>query len=355
MSNATTLQKLTVKTVTRETNDSVVIDFDVPDDLKSDFTFKAGQYLTLQTNIDGTDVRRAYSICSAPNSGDLKVGVKHVPDGVFSTYANQNLKAGDVLEVMPPQGHFVAPDDIEEYSHFLLVCAGSGVTPILSLTHHILQANKTATVTLVYGNSYNHSIMFKDDICALKNQFLERLSIVNVLSREEQIVEIRSGRIDGEKIADIIRAFSHIPLSHAYVCGPEEIVQTVRTVCAENGLAKDCIHFELFGTADKGNKKRKASASKDKHHISIIKSGSVSSFQMDSDEKNILDMGISYGADLPFACKSGVCSTCKCMVREGKVSMDVNYGLSDEEVEQGYVLSCQSYPITQKVVMDFDV
>ena len=349
-----TLQKLTVKNVRKETQDSVVVDFDISGDKDRLFGFKAGQYLTLQAHINGQPVRRAYSICSAPDSGRLQVGIKHIVDGVFSTYANTALKAGDVLEVLPPQGHFVLPHTMPTGGNYLMVCAGSGITPILSLIKHILTHDTTANITLIYGNRYSHSIMFKETLVGLKNRYLSQFNIIHVLSREEQRINLRSGRIDGEKITHITQAMLRQGIDQAFVCGPQQIVEMVQSVCTDMGMPKQNIHFELFGTPHKQVNKKPTNTGK-KHQVSIIKSGATTRFEMDTNEGNILAMGRTQGTDLPFACKAGVCSTCKCQVITGKAHMDVNYALTDEEVAQGFVLSCQAYPVSPIIVVDFDV
>lgn len=360
-----TLHQLAVNQVRKETNDAVVVDFNIPQNCVQDFAFQPGQYLTVQANIDGTDVRRAYSICSTPHSGRLQIGIKHITDGVFSTYANQRLRAGDTLQVLPPQGHFVLPENLPAGGNYLMVCAGSGITPILSLCDHILTTDKTAQVTLLYGNSYSHSIMFKEALAGLKNRFLTQFNLINVLSREEQKIALRSGRIDAKKVADVVTAISRHSLfcqpnkdaqsiDHAYVCGPLELVETVRDVCIQQGMRADTIHFELFGTGP-AKVKRKPVAHTKNHRVSIIKSGATTTFDMDSNEGDLLTMGRNQGTDLPFACKAGVCSTCKCQVLQGKVTMDLNYALTEDEVAQNYVLSCQAYPVSERVVVDFDV
>ncbi len=348
------LHALTIKDIRQETQQAVVVEFDIPENLAQTFTFKAGQYVTVQADINGKNVRRAYSICSPPNSGKLQVGIKHIPDGVFSTYANTVLKVGDTLQVMPPQGQFVLPENTPQGGQYLMVCAGSGITPILSLCEYILNTDNTAQITLVYGNSYSHSIMFKEALTGLKNQFVTRFNLIHVLSREHQKIDLRSGRIDMEKISHIVKVMLRQKIDHAFVCGPKAIIDTVNSVCTAVGIDKGRIHFELFGTPTTP-KKRKVIGTQKKHHISIIKSGSTTSFEMDTHENNILTAGINMGTDLPFACKAGVCSTCKCQVITGEVTMDLNYALPEEEVAQGYILSCQAYPVSPKVVVDFDV
>jgi len=352
---------LKVKEVRRETPDCVSIAFDVPQDLKADYKFIQGQYLTLRTDIGGEDVRRSYSICSSPLDAELRVAVKHVPQGLFSTFANQKLQSGDALSVMTPMGKFFTELDENHAKHYVGFAAGSGITPVMSIMKTVLQREPKSHFTLFYGNKNFDSIIFREEIEALKNQYLGRLSIHHVLSREVLGSPLFNGRINAEKCAQFCKVFFDAKeVDEYFLCGPEEMIFAVKDTLTDLGVAPKRIHFELFTTAATKNIKPKTKTdhsptpSKSDSQITVILDGDAFDFPLNSVGDNILDAALKNGADLPFACKGGVCCTCRAKVLEGKVEMDVNYALEADEVEAGFVLTCQSHPRTPKVVISFD-
>jgi ring-1,2-phenylacetyl-CoA epoxidase subunit PaaE len=350
---------LTVAGVRHETRDAIAVTFDVPQDLKATFAYKQGQHLTLRAMIEGEDVRRSYSICSAVQDDALRVAIKRTPGGMFSSWANESLKPGMQLEVMPPMGHFNVPLDAANEKHYLAFAAGSGITPILSIIKTTLLAEPKSRVTLVYGNRATSSVIFRDELTDLKDAYLDRLRLVYVMSREQQDIELFNGRITKEKCGQFLQHWIEIAdIDVAFICGPEEMMHGVSAALQEAGLAKEQIRIELFAASipKHEHKPRKVEAG-ERHQteVTVIMDGSATSFSMDKDKESVLDAGLRAGLEMRWSCKGGVCSTCRCKVLEGEVEMDVNYALEDYEVARGFVLSCQSFPLTDKVVLDFDV
>jgi len=352
---------LQVKEVRTETPDCVSIAFDVPDALKADYTFTQGQYLTLKTDINGEDVRRSYSICSSPFEEELRVAVKHVEDGRFSTFANQKLQAGDTLDVMTPMGKFYTELDENNEKQYIAFAAGSGITPVMSILKAVLKVEPKSSFTLFYGNRNFESIIFREAIEALKNKYLERLSVHHVLSREVLGSPLFNGRINGEKCQQFCKAFFDVEqVDDYFLCGPEDMIFSVKDTLEEKGVDKKRIHFELFTTpTTKAAKTKKTKIttplpSKSDSQITVILDGDAFDFSLHANGDNILDTALKNGADLPFACKGGVCCTCRAKILEGEVEMDVNYALEPDEVAAGFVLTCQSHPRTKKVVVSFD-
>lgn len=349
---------LRIREVRPETREAVSVAFEVPPELEGSFRFTQGQYLVLRTELDGEEVRRSYSICTGVNDGELRVAIKRVPGGRFSSYANSTLEAGQTLDVMPPAGSFHVPLDAARHGNYLAVAAGSGITPILSIIKTTLEAEPHSRFTLIYGNRSSASALFREQLEDLKNRYLERLNLIYVFSREQQDVDLYNGRIDGGKCVELFSRWLDVKtLDAAFICGPQEMTETVRDSLKANGLAGERIHFELFG-APGGAKAREARATARQDsgvsQVSVIKDGRELSFELPRNTQNILDAGNAQGMDLPYSCKAGVCSTCKCKVVEGEVEMDANFALEDYEVAAGYVLSCQCYPLSEKVVLDFD-
>ena len=349
-----------VADIYKETKDTVVITFDIPEDLQSTFKFKQGQHLTLRKEINGEDIRRNYSLCTSPIDNQWKVAVKTIRGGVFSNYAFNELKKGDELQVMPPHGEFYVEVNEQASNNYVAFAAGSGITPILSIIRTHLLLEPKSTFKLFYLNRMVKSIIFKEELEQLKNQFFGRFQVFYFLTKEKRDIPFLNGRFDKEKLAILTKTFIDIPdTNHAFICGPQDMIFLIRDELQAAGLDKDKIHFELFftGSSEEENKHiaevldEKADGTK----VTIIDGGKEFHFVMDDDFDNILDGALSAGADLPFACKGGVCSTCKCKVLEGEVKMKVNYALEEKEVAQNYVLSCQAVPITEKVVVDFDV
>jgi len=350
---------LQVIKIVRETDDCVVISLSVPPELKDVFTYKQGQNITIRRNIKGAEVRRNYSICTSPSDEDLKVAVKQVSGGLFSTYANNDLKEDEFLEVMPPTGNFYTELDPSQQKNYIAFAAGSGITPILSIIKTTLETESQSNFTLIYGNRTKHSIIFKEELQALKAKYLHRFSLIHILSREAMDSPLNSGRIDKEKCGLLFSKLTNMrSIDEYFLCGPEEMVFCVKDFLEENGVPKTNVHFELF-TVPGENKtmaetKQLATYTGDRGQITVRLDGISFSFELGYDEESILDAALDAGADLPYACKGGVCTTCKARLKEGRVEMTNNWGLDDEEIEKGFVLTCQSHPLTKRVVIDFD-
>ena len=353
-------EQLTVREVRRETNDCVSIAFEIPDTLKNSFQFLQGQYITLKTKIGGEEVRRSYSICSSPLDDELRVAVKKVPQGVFSTYANEILKAGDQLDVMPPIGKFFTQLLPEQKKNYVGFAAGSGITPLLSIIKTTLQTEQESTFTLVYGNRNRHSIIFRETLEALKNKYMDRFRLIHILSRETTDTPLNSGRIDTDKCLVLCdKAIDLQQTDEFFLCGPEEMIFAVKNVLEQQHVPTQKIHFELFTTAGQQHKKNHQQEEDidkgPKSKITVTLDGISFDFELSQKGDAILDAALKHGADLPYACKGGVCCTCRAKLIEGEVDMEVNYGLEPDEIEQGFILTCQSHPKSEKVVVDFDV
>ncbi|MBO9681850.1 MAG: phenylacetate-CoA oxygenase/reductase subunit PaaK [Flavisolibacter sp.] len=350
---------LRVKKVEKETEDCVSIEFDVPEELKEVFQFKQGQTLTIKKTLNGEELRRNYSICTSPFDNQLKVAVKKAEGGIFSTWVNEELKAGDYLDVLPPTGKFYTELNPSQKKNYIAFAAGSGITPILSIIKTTLVTEPKSTFTLVYGNRTKNSIIFKEELEALKDKFIDRFRIYHILSRETTDVEINNGRIDVDKLELLFRKLIDIKTcDDFFICGPEEMIFCIKGYLEGRGVANDKIHFELFTVP--GEKKSEVRSQKaeiiegPKAKVSVKLDGILFDFDLDYEGESVLDAALKQGADLPYACKGGVCTTCKAKLVEGKVSMDVNWGLEPEEVAKGYILTCQSHPQTERIVVDFD-
>ena len=351
---------LKVKEVKKETDDCVSVTFEIPEEIKEDFIFKQGQSLTMRTNINKEEIRRTYSICSSPLDNEWKVAIKRVESGLFSSFANKELKKGDVLEVMEPVGKFYVELDPANNKNYLAFAAGSGITPLLSIIKTTLQTELKSSFTLVFGNKNRSSIIFFEELEGIKNKYLQRFNFINILSRERTEAPINFGRINPEKLIALSKLVDYSSFDEVFICGPEEMIFCVKDYLEARGIEKKKIHFELFTTP--GQKKsvvrslESGVASGPMSKITVNLDGRSFDFDLSlSSETTILDAALKQGADLPFACKGGVCCTCKARLLEGEVSMDVHWGLEEEEVEQGYILTCQSHPKTEKVVVDFDI
>ena len=351
---------LRVKEVRQETADCVSIAFDIPANLQEQFQYTQGQSLTIRTQIGGQEVRRTYSICSSPLDKEWRVAVKKVEGGLFSSFANQELKAGDTLEVMQPVGRFYAALDPENRKNYIAFAAGSGITPVLSIIKTTLSKEPHSQFTLVYGNRNRSSIIFFEELEALKNLFMQRFNLVHVLSREKTDSAIHSGRIDNNKLNELSSLIALKEMDECFLCGPEEMIFTVKDYLETNGIDKKKIHFELFTspgqqTATAG-RTGKATASGPESRVTVKLDGRSFDFGLSlNSETSILDAALQQGADLPYACKGGMCCTCKAKLLEGEVKMDVHWGLEEEEVANGFILTCQSHPVSEKVVVDFDI
>ena len=339
-----------------ETADSVRVALQVPDDIAHEFEFLPGQHLPLQTTLDGKIVRRTYSILSVPGQMPLEIGVRVQPGGKFSEFVANELKVGDALEVMPPFGQFHASVDAGNQKTYLAFAAGSGITPILSIVRSTLENEAESRFLLFYGNRRQRTTMFIDDLYALKNRFAERLQLYFLFSQEEQEFPIFSGRIDQEKVAELYAAFCvGLEPDEAFICGPDTMIGAVRTALSDLGMPDDALHAERFGAAKKKGTPPAVVASGDEHdcEVTVIMDGHKKTFGMVAGD-NIVDGAAAQGIELPFSCKGGVCATCRTHVRDGEVRMDTNYGLEPWEVEKGYVLACQSHPLSDKLTLDYD-
>ena len=351
---------LKVKEVRQETADCVSIAFDIPANLQEQFQYTQGQSLTIRTQIGGQEVRRTYSICSSPLDKEWRVAVKKVEGGLFSSFANQELKAGDTLEVMQPVGRFYAALDPENRKNYIAFAAGSGITPVLSIIKTTLSKEPHSQFTLVYGNRNRSSIIFFEELEALKNLFMQRFNLVHVLSREKTDSAIHSGRIDNNKLNELSSLIALKEMDECFLCGPEEMIFTVKDYLETNGIDKKKIHFELFTSPGQQTataaRKGTASASGPESRVTVKLDGRSFDFGLSfTSDTSILDAALQQGADLPYACKGGMCCTCKAKLLEGEVKMDVHWGLEEEEVANGFILTCQSHPVSEKVVVDFDI
>jgi ring-1,2-phenylacetyl-CoA epoxidase subunit PaaE len=352
--------ELLVKEVRRETADCVSISFAIPDEVKELFQYKQGQYITLRTNINGEEVRRSYSICSSPLENELRVAVKKVEGGIFSTHANDHLKKGDAIDVMPPIGKFFTDLDPHQTKQYIGFAAGSGITPMLSIIKTTLRTELKSSFTLVYGNRNRHSIIFKEELEGLKNLYMDRFRVIYILSREKTDAAINFGRIDADKCCELCNKNLDITTTDEFfLCGPENMIFSVKDQLEKSGVDKKKIHFELFTTPGPKKATVPGPQTTDKYEvksrITVKLDGIEFDFDLGFEGDAILDAALKNGADLPYACKGGVCCTCRAKLIEGEVDMDVNYGLEPEEIEQGFILTCQSHPRTEKVVVDFDV
>jgi len=350
-------RELKVGSVRPETRDAIVVTFDVPEALAEQFHYQPGQHLTLRTTIDGEDVRRSYSICSAAQDRKLRIAIKRVPGGLFSNWANGQLLAGRVVEVMPPTGHFNVPLAAENRRHYLAVAAGSGITPILSIVKSVLLTEPQSRVTLVYGNRSSSSVIFKEELEDLKDLYRERLNLVFVLSREQQDIELFNGRIDRAK-CDLLftKWIDPADVDYAFICGPHGMMQDVSASLQAHGVPPSHIKTELFATSLPKVQRPQTThhaLGRDECEVTVIQDGRTRQFTMKKAE-NVLEAGLAQGLELPYSCKGGVCSTCRCKVVNGDVDMDANFALEDYEIARGFRLMCQSYPVTDKLVIDFD-
>ena len=353
-------EQLRVKEVRKETSDCVSIAFEIPSQLQEKFKFIQGQYITLRTKIANEEVRRSYSVCSSPLDHELRVAVKQVTNGVFSTFANTALKKGDVLDVMPPMGKFFTPLHAEQKKNYVGFAAGSGITPLLSIIKTTLLTEPQSHFTLVYGNRNRHSIIFREALEALKNKYMNRFRLIHILSREKMDTVLNTGRIDAAKCHSLFEKTVDISQTDEFfLCGPEEMIFSIKEVLETKGVDHKKIHFELF-TSPGQDKKRQTIQATDtdtqpKSSITVKLDGISFDFDLAKNGLAILDAALQNGADLPFACKGGVCCTCRAKLVSGEVRMDVNYGLEPDEIEQGFILTCQSHPLSEKVIVDFDV
>ncbi len=347
---------LTVERIDQETRDSVRIALAVPEELAAEYEFKPGQHLPFQITVDGKKLRRTYSICSAANEWPLEIGVRLQPGGQFADFISNELKVGDTIEAMPPSGRFHLDLDIDNANDYVGFAAGSGITPILSMMKSVLATEPDSRFILFYGNRKQSTTMFIEDLYALKNLYPERVQLNFIFSREEQEFEPMAGRLDGKKVRELYKHFgAGLRAKDCFVCGPDSMIQDVTEALLDLGMKPEHVHAERFGVPRKGTKPQADQARAPDHaEITIIMDSHKRSFAMHRDDANIVDAAATQGVDLPYSCKGGVCATCRCHVRDGEVTMAVNYGLEPWEVEQGFVLACQSRPVSDSVTLDYD-
>lgn len=354
----TRFHSLQVQQVEPATRDAFTVTFALPPELASAFVYLHGQYLTLRTQLGGEDVRRSYSICSAVQDQHLRVAIKRVHDGVFSNWAAEHLRPGVAVDVMPPQGQFHLPLQPDAQRHVVAFASGSGITPVLSIVKSVLLAEPHSRVTLVYGNRSSGSVMFKEELEDLKDIFLGRFNLVWIMSRESQDIDLFNGRIDYDKVTRLLTQWIEpAGIDAAFICGPQDMMLATAQALKDKGVPAARIKTELFGTLLDVGRVRVARAQvhgSTQCTVDVVLDGTRRSFVMDKNTDNLVDAGIKAGLEMPFSCKGGVCSTCRALVVEGEVDMDINFALEDYEVARGFVLCCQSYPVTDTLRIDFD-
>ena len=352
---------LRVRSVQRDTEEAVIVSFEVPPELQPVFGFTQGQYLTLRREIGGQDLRRSYSICAGVDDGELRVGVRKVRGGVFSNWINEHLKPDDVVNVMAPQGRFFVPIEPDAQRHHLGIAGGSGITPILSIMKTVLGREPASRFTLIYGNRSLRSTMFKEEIEDLKDRYLTRLVLHHVFSDEHTDAPINMGLMDRAKIGEFLRTLvSPATIDHAYVCGPFQMNDEAEAALLAAGVAEDRIHIERFGVPQQAagavgavvHEAKPGDA--ERSRVVIVRDGLRREIDFSRDQPSILDAASAAGLEVPFSCTSGVCGTCRAKVLEGDVRMECNFALGKQEVAAGFVLTCQAHPMTERVVLSFD-
>ena len=347
---------LEIKDVRRETADCSSVAFAIPDELKQTFAYRSGQYVTLRAEVADQQLRRSYSLCSAPHHDEWRIAIKRVADGMFSQWAHALLRAGETIDVLPPDGHFKYPPDGDQPRNVLLLAAGSGITPILSILTTLLETESTTSVTLVYANRHVKDIIFKEQIEDLRDQYLTRFQLIHTLSGEMQDAPIANGRLDGAKLGQLFATLiDSTKLDHVFICGPNEMIASCVEACELEGVAAGRIHKELFGAPTGAHRRPQRDASSGEGaKVLVIADGIGRELVVPYRGDSVLDIVLRAGIDVPYACKAGVCCTCRAQVFEGEVRMDANYTLEQHEVDRGFVLTCQSHPITPVVKLSYD-
>jgi ring-1,2-phenylacetyl-CoA epoxidase subunit PaaE len=351
---------LRVREVRPDTDEAMIVSFDVPGELADLYRFTQGQYLTVRRDVDGADVRRSYSICAGLDDGELRVGVRKVAGGVFSNWLHQHLKAGDTLEVMPPQGRFFVPLAPETPRHYLGLAGGSGITPILSIMKTVLMREPASRFTLVYGNRRAASTMFKEELEDLKNRYMTRLTLHHVFSDEQVDSPLNMGMMNRDKIGDFLRTVidpTHV--DHAFVCGPYSMNDEGEAALLGAGVPPERIHIERFGiplqsAGDLAKLHAPQEGDADNATITVVRDGLTRDIVFRKNHPSILDAAADAGMDVPFSCKSGVCGTCRAKLLDGQVRMDRNFALEKAEVAAGFILTCQAHPLTPCATVSFD-
>lgn len=352
---AVTFHPLTVASVDRLTDESVRIGFAIPEDLVDEFRFVPGQHLTLKADIDGDDVRRSYSICCPSNTDRLEVGIKRLPGGAFSTWANDALRPGMVVEVTPPTGEFTHAPSSDRTGRYVAIAAGSGITPVLSIIASTLRDEPSSEFTLVFGNRNGASVMFLDEVDAIKGAYPDRFSVFHILSREDHAVPLFNGRVDAGKLTELFEAMIEpAGIDEWFLCGPRGLVEDARSVLAATGVADDKVHDELFYAGGDGPP---VVAVDDAigSDVRFTLDGRTSSVTVDPDGAPILDHVLSVRPEGPFSCRSGACASCRAQVTQGEVRMDRNWSLNADEVARGQILTCQAHPVSDIVELTYDV
>jgi ring-1,2-phenylacetyl-CoA epoxidase subunit PaaE len=346
---------LKVRSLRPDTDEATIVSFEVPAELREAFDFKHGQYLTLRADVGGQDLRRSYSICCGAGEGELQVGIRKV--GAFSSWVNEALRPGDTIQVIPPQGHFHVPLDPQAQRHYLGIAGGSGITPILSIMKTVLAGEPGSRFTLIYGNRTQKSTMFKEELEDLKNRYMTRLTLHHVFSREVTDSPLAGGRLTREKIGEFLGPLVEpASIDHAFVCGPFGVNDEAEAALLAAGVPPERIHIERFGVPDDaaGAPRHTVQEGDADATVVIIRDGLSREVPFRKSDPSILDAAGAAGLEVPFSCKSGVCCTCRAKVLEGQVRMDRNFALEKHEVAAGFVLTCQSHPLTERVVLSFD-
>ena len=348
---------LRVRELQRDTDEAVIVSFDVPEPLRETFAFTPGQYLTLRASVGEQDLRRSYSICAGADDGELRVGVRLLPGGAFSQWVNADLKPGDSVQVFPPQGHFHVPFDANARRHVVGIAAGSGITPILSIMKTLLAREPHSRFTLIYGNRRQASTMFREEIEDLKNRYLTRLALHHVFSREQQDAPLSAGRIGRAKLAEFFGPLiDPSGIDQVFVCGPFEMNDEAEAALLAAGVPPERIHIERFGAPPLGGAPPHPVLAGDAPlaRVTVIRDGQRREVEFAASDPSLLDAAARAGMDVPYSCKSGVCSTCRAKLLEGEVRMDRNFALEGAEVQAGFILTCQSHPLTERLVISFD-
>jgi ring-1,2-phenylacetyl-CoA epoxidase subunit PaaE len=353
---------LTILDIRKETDDCISVSFTIPAEWKEEFKYEAGQNITLRSNINGEEVRRSYSICSGPHEGELRVAIKKVEEGLFSSHAHRYFNPGQSLDVLAPTGNFVLSLQPANKKHYVAFVAGSGITPVISLLKTILREEPLSQFTMIYGNRSRSSMIFREDLMALKNDYPDKFQLISIFSREKADAPLFEGRIDAPKCELIFKHIIPMAADQEYLlCGPAQMIFELRDWLHAQGVPEKKIHFELFsdpgetGFAAKKKSAENQGSTAPTSQVTIRLDGISTDFQIPAEGPSILDAAIRAGADLPYACRAGVCASCRAKLVNGKVTMDQNYALADEELEQGFILACQSHPDSAKLTIDFDI
>ncbi len=349
---------LRVSRIVADTDEARIVSFALPEALRDEFAFLPGQYLTLRQRIGGDDLRRSYSICASPDENELRVGVRHVPGGAFSSWLHASLHEGATIEALAPQGKFTVPPGDGTARHLLLVAGGSGITPMMAIARHVFAHEPATRITLVYANRRSASAMFKEDLEDLKNRYLARFSLFALFSREAVDSPLNAGRLDRGKMASLLATVIHARgIAHAFVCGPHGMNDAVQAALLDAGVAAERIHIERFGvppTEADAHLHDARPGDAPQARVTVIRDGNTREVDFTADTISLLEAAARAGLDVPFSCKSGVCATCRAKLIEGRVRMDRNFALDASDLAAGFILTCQSHPLTERVTISYD-